>query len=231
MKKLLAKLKLYGPQKFLYFLLIETKRKLYYQWLLGSFSQNGEDLIIDKALSHKGLGFYVDVGANDPHRFSNTKRFYQRDWRGINIEPDVVNFQKLAIARPRDINLNLGVGKEEGELTFYEIFPDTLSTFSQSEAEKRKAEGHPIVRETKVPVDTLANVLAEHLGDNAIDFLSIDTEGFDLIVLQSNDWQKYRPKVICQESTAGAESFLSSLDYQKKWDNGTNSLYVSHEKI
>lgn len=235
MQQLWKKLRLYGPGKFLRFLCLELWQRLYLRPIRGSFSQKGEDLEIDRLLNHQKTGFYVDVGAGDPDRFNNTKRFYLRGWHGINIEPNSRLYQKLVAARPRDINLNLGVAKEKGELTFYEIFPDTLSTFSKEEAAKRQAEGHQIVCETKVPVETLAGILTEYLENNTIDFLSVDTEGFDLIALQSNDWQKYRPKVICLESAVGKAAninrqpgqYLESLGYQKAYDNGLNCLYLA----
>lgn len=235
MKQLLEKFRIYGPSKFLRFALSELWHKLYFQMIKGSYSQGGEDLVISRLLGSEPTGLYIDVGAGDPDRFNNTKRFYLRGWHGINIEPNTRLYQKLVAARPRDINLNFGVAKEKGELTYYEIFPDTLSTFSKEEAGKRKAEGYAVNKESKAKVDTLANILAEHLGENQIDFLSVDTEGFDLIVLQSNAWTKYRPKIICLESAvARAENihrepgiFLESLGYQKAFDNGLNCLYLA----
>jgi len=235
MKNLLTKLKLYGPIGFLRFACLEIWHQLYWQKVLASYSQKGEDLEIDKLLGYKQNGFYVDVGAGDPNRFSNTKRFYLRGWQGINIEPNSSLYQRLVASRPKDTNLNLGVAKEKGELNFYEIFPDTLATFSQVEMGKRKAEGHKVLRETKIPVDTLDHILTEHLDGNQIDFLSLDTEGFDLAVLQSNNWQKFRPTIICLESAVGKADqiqhepgrYLESLDYQKVYDNGLNCLYHS----
>ena len=52
-----------------------------------SYSQEGEDLVLRRYLEGRTSGFYVDVGAHDPKRFSNTHLFYERGWRGINIEP------------------------------------------------------------------------------------------------------------------------------------------------
>ena len=54
---------------------------------LLSFSQEGEDLILNRFLGKKEKGFYVDIGAHDPKRFSNTNIFYERGWTGINIDP------------------------------------------------------------------------------------------------------------------------------------------------
>src|SRR5947207_1633576 len=66
-------------------------------------------------------GFYVDVGANDPDIDNVSRVFYERGWSGINIEPLSANSAELRSKRPRDINLEIAVGEEEGTITFYEI--------------------------------------------------------------------------------------------------------------
>ena len=70
-----------------------------------SYSQEGEDMLLDRFLEDRSVGFYVDVGAHHPKRFSNTYRLYCRGWRGLNIDANpgsMTLFQKL---RPRDINV------------------------------------------------------------------------------------------------------------------------------
>jgi hypothetical protein len=52
-----------------------------------SWSQENEDVILDYAFYGIENGTYVDVGANDPSAMSVTKTFYNKNWRGINIEP------------------------------------------------------------------------------------------------------------------------------------------------
>ena len=56
----------------------------------ASFSQNGEDVVLWRALRNIGTGRFVDVGANDPQVFSVSMGFYQRGWSGITIEPDPI---------------------------------------------------------------------------------------------------------------------------------------------
>ena len=51
-----------------------------------SYSQQGEDMILKSLFQDHQSGFYVDVGAHHPSRFSNTYFFYLRGWRGINID-------------------------------------------------------------------------------------------------------------------------------------------------
>src|SRR5688572_6735284 len=77
-----------------------------------SFSQSGEDLIVDFILNGVGLSMptYLDIGAHHPHYINNTYKFYKRGCRGVNIEPDpslIVEFERI---RSEDVNLNFGVG-------------------------------------------------------------------------------------------------------------------------
>ena len=138
----------------------------------------------------------------------------------------------------KNINLNLGIGREERELAFYKFLPDTLSTFSKDEAEKYIAQGYKLIETIKVKVRPLRNVLREHAKEKEIDFMSIDTEGFDMEVLKGSDWNQFRPRLICIESVVHTmdkniiqkednhESFLEELGYEKVFDNNLNSIYL-----
>src|SRR5579859_5417889 len=86
-----------------------------------SFSQEGEDLVLARMFDTRSGGFYVDVGAHHPTRFSNTYRFYLRGWRGINIDPGASFGAEFARHRPRDVNLNWAIGTPEGERTYHEF--------------------------------------------------------------------------------------------------------------
>ena len=72
-----------------------------------SFSPSKEDWILYCLLKEQQNGFYIDVGANHPDWGSVTKLFYERGWRGINIEPLPEKFSCLELKRKRDIKLNL----------------------------------------------------------------------------------------------------------------------------
>lgn len=51
------------------------------------FSQFGEDIVITELLlRRKPKGFYVDVGAHHPERFSNTRLLSLVGWTGVNID-------------------------------------------------------------------------------------------------------------------------------------------------
>lgn len=224
-------------QNILNFLIYEVMRRLYWRPFRRSFSQNQEDLVIDKLLGYKDKGFYVDVGAYDPDRMSNTQRFYLRGWRGINIEPNPQNLQKFLRERPRDINLNLGVSDTAGTFTFYQFFPSALSTFSQKDANFNRKQGFKLLREFPIQVDTLANILDKYASEQEIDFFSVDTEGFDLKVLKGNDWERFGPKLICVETGSlgrgggitkfeKINGFLERIGYRLAYRNKVNSIFL-----
>lgn len=239
MNDLLAKLKMYGIRRFIAYSASEIYRKVWLERVILSFSQNGEDVVIHRLLENKKKGFYIDIGANDPTRFNNTKYFYLRGWWGINIEPDLDCFIKIKKERPRDINLNIGIGKKNSELTFYQFKTSTLSTFSQSEAKKYQSQGYKLLIKRQVRVNKLSDILGKYLKGKKIDFMTIDTEGYDKEVLISNNWSKYRPKVICIESVKHQikklgedtllEDFLVKVGYGKHLDNGLNCFYIDKQ--
>lgn len=236
MNSIFEKLKIYGFKKFVKYSIFEMRRKISSTFFGGSYSQQGEDLFMYNLLK-KEKGFYVDVGANDSDRFSNTRLFYKQGWSGINVEPDAELFKKLSKKRTRDINLNIGIGKESSILTFYKIIPHTLSTFSKEDAEMSVRQGFRMVGTVDVPIERLEDVLDREAAGKEIDFISIDTEGLDMDVLRSNNWNRFRPHLICIESVVHTidgrsnekqdehESYLTSLGYERIFNNGLNSIY------
>jgi len=170
-------------------------------YAVKSYSQEGEDMIIRRLFEGKHQGFYVDVGAHHPMRFSNTYMFYKKGWRGINIEPNPESSVLFKKWRMRDINLTVGVSDEEGELTYYLFDEPALNSFDESLSKKRvKETSYKIVDEKKIKVARLADILKKHLPAGVqIDFMSIDTEGHDFHVVRSNDWKQYRPTYLLVE--------------------------------
>jgi FkbM family methyltransferase len=165
-----------------------------------SYSQEGEDLILERIFATQAGGFYVDVGAHHPQRFSNTYKLYRRGWRGINIDAMPGSMDAFRRLRPRDINLEIGISREPGTLRFFMFNDAALNTFDSGLAAERNHGQYRIIGEAEIKTDTLAHVLKEHLPPGErIAVLSVDVEGLDLPVLESNDWSRYRPECICVE--------------------------------
>jgi FkbM family methyltransferase len=176
-----------------------------------SWSQEGEDMVLQRIFGSKKSGFYVDVGAHHPKRFSNTYLFYRRGWRGINVDAMPGSMKLFNKLRPRDTNLEIGVAQHEGTLDYYVFNEPALNSFSAELSEERSLASNPyhLKDVIKVDVKPLRDILDCYLGGRNIDFLSIDVEGLDLDVLASNDWSKYRPNFVLAEVL---KSSLHDLD-------------------
>lgn len=167
-----------------------------------SFSQCGEDLIIDYVFKLRGIlkPTYLDVGAFHPYRLNNTYLFYQKGCRGINIEANP-NLIKLFYAiRPNDVNLNIGISNVEAELPFYILTDPTLSTFSQTELNHMIGQGNKLDRTIIIKTVPLPKVIHDYCNGIFPDLLSIDVEGLDFEILKTIEFEKSGPKIICVES-------------------------------
>jgi FkbM family methyltransferase len=176
-----------------------------------SFAQCGEDLILQHLFMVLGIKpvRYLDIGAHHPTYLSNTWLFYQQGYRGVCVEPDPALFREFSKKRPRDTNLNCGVGVEAGEADFFVMSTPTLNTFSIADAERYQARGqHRITKTIRLKLNTVNDIVAQHFADSpskAPNLVSLDVEGLDYAILQSFDFAAYRPEVFCLETLTFTE--------------------------
>lgn len=194
------------------------------EWAKKSYSQEGEDIVLNRLLDETPDGFYVEVGAHHPFRFSNTYFFYRKGWKGICIDPVPGVKELFNKYRPRDIALQIGVSRQTEMLKYFLFNEPALNTFDPAVAAERNGLRHyKIIEEKDVPTDSLANILDRYLPINQkITILSVDVEGLDLEVLKSNNWSKYRPEFIVAECLTAdifnlqndlVVAYIKSLDY------------------
>ena len=167
-----------------------------------STSYFGEDILVSRLMKPSSSGIYMDVGAHEPIRGSNTYRLYTRGWRGIAIDPNPRFRAAFRRHRPGDRHIIAGASLERGLLTYHCFDPDVFNTLSAEHAARIEALGKRKIGETTVPCLPLADVVAEHLGGRQIDVINIDCEGMDVEVLQSLDMARNRPTVIMVEDYA-----------------------------
>lgn len=197
-------------------------------YALKSYSQEGEDMILRRLFEKQQMGFYVDVGAHHPKRFSNTYFFYKKGWKGINIDamPDSMKlFNKI---RPRDINIEKPVSDKKQVLTYYAFNEPALNGFSKELSEQRNGQSSYFIKFTKnIETSTLEEILENNLPKNQeIDFLSIDVEGLDFMVLKSNNFEKYRPKVILIEILESTLDNIQNNEISNFLRNYNYSIYA-----
>lgn len=187
-------------------------------YMQPSFSQEGEDRILERFLESKKDGFYIDVGANDPRRFSNSYLFYLKGWKGICIDPNPKMAERFKKTRSRDIFVNLGVASVPAELEYFMYDEDALNTFDAKLTEHRLATTkYKVIDRKKIPVKPLKEILGKLHFSGDVDFMNIDVEGLDLEVLKSNDWSTCRPKLLLVENLKEVdneiEKFLKEKNY------------------
>ncbi len=197
--------------------------------VLLSFAQEKEDIILYEMLKDvKEPICWVDVGANDPVVISVTKFFSNMGGYGINIEPQHEMIVKLIEDRPRDINIEAGIGNSRGELVLY---GEGTGAGFDANCDITKSGKKRIV-----PIITLKDVFEEHIKNNTIHFLKIDVEGWEKACLQGMDFCKFRPWIVAIESSdprTGESSYeeweyiLLENGYFLAGIDGINRFYVS----
>lgn len=164
------------------------------------YSQEGEDIILARLLGQQANGFFVDVGAHHPTRFSNTYALYRKGWRGINIDATPGSMAAFAQRRPEDINIESAVSDTTEPLAFHMFKEPALNTFDAALAESYVAQGWERHTIQNIVPRPLAGILDEHLPPGTkIDLMSIDVEGGEMGVLRSNDWARYAAKYLVLE--------------------------------
>jgi FkbM family methyltransferase len=214
-----------------------------------SYAQQGEDLVVQnllEVLHIKGPITYLDVGAYDPVFDSNSYVFYKAGGHGVLVEPNPAKIDRLQKVRPRDKTLNVGVGLSAGPTTgdYYVIGGTSgglLNTFSKEDAEgvQTKSHGaHFIEKVLKLPLLNINTIMQEQLG-GAPNFLSIDTEGLDLGILKTMDFERYRPDVICVETLeVGGDAvsvdilrLLETKNYSARGATFVNTIFVDDRHL
>jgi len=169
------------------------KRKTYSQW--------GEDIVIEKYFQNK-KGKYVDIGCFHPIRHSNTCLLYNKGWSGTNIDLNPTSIDMCNIVRKNDNNILAGLSDQtdkEVNIFFEHNFSPGNSlhfkNFSSGEIKYSRKK-------------TLTKKFSDLVNHN-FDFLNIDCEGEDLVILKTIDFNKFTPQLIC------IEIYSDEVDYKK----------------
>ena len=203
-----------------------------------SWAQNGEDIVLWRAVGDVVGGRYVDVGAADPEHDSVTKLLYDRGWSGINVEPVKEFADRLKSERKRDLTVQVCAGAEAATGTFYRVDGSGLSSLDDAVIERASQAGFQSVEEA-VEVTTLNEILnGAGFGGQDIHVLKIDVEGFEREVILGLDREIWRPWIIVVEATEPN----STIQVQSEWEpdlvasgyefclfDGLNRFYVAQE--
>ena len=166
-----------------------------------SFSWEGEDVLAAKICGDVlgiAKGIYVDIGAHHPHDLSNTELLYRRGWRGINIDATPGSMEAFREHRPEDINIECGIGREDGIGVFHLFANGTLNGFLGPEAlQSQISRGEAYLGNVEMQMRSIASILSEHNVD-AVDLLNIDVEGMEAEIMAAWPHDKLPRMIICE---------------------------------
>lgn len=202
-----------------------------------SYAQNHEDVLLWRAFKDVSEGFYVDVGAAHPSDESVTKAFYDRGWRGINIEANPRFHALLEKHRPRDVNICALAGGSPGQRELLVPSYPGLATACPEYIGRMEAQGQGLSDRVSCEVLRLDDILTRH-GAAEIHFLKVDAEGMEPEVFEGCSLTAFRPKVLVVEATApetnvrrqdGLGERLEGLGYNFVFFDGLNDYFVAAE--
>jgi len=189
-----------------------------------------ENTFISQFFGKDFVGYFVDVGAHDGRSYSNTRPLWERGWRGLLIEPDPSTFKQLTDYYPckdRLEFLNAAVCDKDGPVDFYKhadpertgwhsMDQDWIRTWEPGKSRKITVKGVRFASLKLPPV---------------IDFLSVDTEGYDATLLQGMP-ESIRPRLImCEVDKNGVrhriEGEMARRRYEFVWGTYLNSAYAA----
>lgn len=203
-----------------------------------SYSLEGEDRVLMTLFNGAEDGFFVDVGAHHPFRYSNTAIFYKKGWRGVNIDAAPDSMGPFEQYRPEDLNLTIAIAQDSGVRNYYAYNDFALNGIDNDRREEfNEASDSPYSFKGIIEVE--AAPLRQILLDNRFDFtrpnfLNIDVEGLEIEVLKSNDWSHFPFQFIVVEQRfedfadilkSECCSFLRSVGYKPVANTGRTSFY------
>ena len=197
---------------------------------------DGEDLQVKKYFNNKKDGFYIDVGAYHPVHRNNTMLLYENGWEGINVDISYFSIKLFNHLRPKDTNLNLAISKTNGYVEMY--YQKKLSQLPTIKKENANNVFTGKIKNKKILSKTLTEVLNKSkYSEKKIDFLDIDAEGADLDVLESLDFSKYSPELICVEyigkdkKDSNIFKFLINNGYENIWAGVFSHLFKRNQGV
>jgi FkbM family methyltransferase len=200
----------------------------FFKYVNYSRSQLKQDLFVLSELGFKKKGFFVEFGATDGIRFSNTYLMETKlEWSGILCEPAKIWHSRLRVNRLGPIDTGC-VWSESGKtLIFNEVVGgeqlgelSTIDSYSNNDYMSKSRKKNS--RKYNVSTISLSDLLKKYEAPYEIDYLSIDTEGSEYDILKSFNFDEYNIKIItCEHNDSNTRekifSLLSEKGYERKY--------------
>lgn len=214
-----------------------------------SFSQSGEDVIIEYILRTTGSDSnitYLDLGANHAKEINNTYQLYRRGGRGVLVEANPALIEELQTVRPEDIVINKMVTTNKDlESDFYILSGDGLST-NDYEQVKEVIEKNPDVKiEKQIRVKTISmeEIIQKYFSEKTPEVVNIDIEGAIYDILDQIDFETFRPliyiietipyepNIVIEKKDKDMIKYMQDRDYVEYAFTGINSIFVDKIRL
>ena len=199
-----------------------------------SYSQLEQDLEVIKFYNNKKNGYFIEIGASDGIKLSNTYLLETKfDWTGICVEPLPNKIDALKKNRPNSICINKAVYSTSGLYIPFSISNenDLLSGISDYITCFKKVVNSN-KKDINVETITLNDILEQNNSPLIIDYLSLDTEGTEFEILKSINFNKYMFGIMHIEHNyieplrTNIKEFLESNNYIFYKDNQFDDIYI-----
>ncbi len=191
-----------------------------------SYSQFGEDLIIDKFFKNY-IGKYVDIGCYHPIKYNNTVLLHKKGWTGYNIDLNPITIDLFNASRKKDLNITACLSDKKEEVTVY--FDNYFSALNSVNPENYKNFKFKNIKKINVKAQLFSELIKENF-----DFLNIDCEGNDYKILKTIDLKKYTPKLInievSQENKLDIYNYLYENNYKLLEEKSLSHIFERKNK-
>jgi len=166
-----------------------------------SWSQTGQDKVVDDLLNGRKDGFFIEIGGYDGELHSNSLFFEKnRNWSGLLVEANPYTYKQM-VARDRKCGMVHACISRDVESMDFKI-GGGLTTAVQAASESHLARidkdaktygkgsqwsGYGEVVKTRC---TTFDVLLDMMSVQHVDYFSLDVEGAEMFVLESFDWAR-----------------------------------------
>lgn len=172
------------------------------------FSDHQEDWILRMLFPYKD-GTYIEIGVWDATALSNTYIFYEMGWKGLLVEPIPQWARMVKGKRPKDIMVTKAISNASGKITMY--INSARSSLSEDWAGLFGS--YKPIQVEAIRMDELMPKYPEFMTP---DFVSLDVEGHEEQVLESIDWNTFKPTVYCIEAVNYDPELVR---IHKKWEH------------
>ena len=210
------------------------------------YGQNFEDVIILgilRSIYKENFDFkdvtYIEIGANHPISGSNTYMFYKKGAQGVLVEPNKDLHELLERVRGKDKLIKSCVTERANcnKVDYYYLNYNELNTtnkmFIEKWNEKCPDKTTSVVQKVSLPAVSINEILSENFTDGNIDIFSIDIEGNEMAIIETINFTKYTPKIICMEwnsvfngSKEDVKTIMSNKGYLLHSDTIVNGIFV-----